>query len=120
MSASQLPTADAIPYVPDGSAAGVLDGVRVVELADERAEYAGLLLAGMGAEVIKVEPPTGSPTRAIGPFDGDIPGPERSLFFAQHNRAKQSVAVDLDNPRQLSRVHSRQSTALARGLWWCM
>jgi crotonobetainyl-CoA:carnitine CoA-transferase CaiB-like acyl-CoA transferase len=83
-----MPTADDIPFVPDGSAAGVLDRVRVVELADERAEYVGLLL-------------------------------ERSLFFALHNRAKQSVAVDLGNPRQLSRVH-RRSTALARGLWWCM
>jgi crotonobetainyl-CoA:carnitine CoA-transferase CaiB-like acyl-CoA transferase len=96
--------ADNVPFVPDGNAAGVLDGVRVVELADERAEYAGLLLAGMGAEVIKLEPPTGSPTRAIGPFDGDVPGPERSLFFALHNRSKQSVAVDLDDPGHLSRV----------------
>jgi crotonobetainyl-CoA:carnitine CoA-transferase CaiB-like acyl-CoA transferase len=33
----------------------VLDGIRVVELADERAEYAGLLLAGMGAEVGAVD-----------------------------------------------------------------
>jgi crotonobetainyl-CoA:carnitine CoA-transferase CaiB-like acyl-CoA transferase len=104
MSANQVPKAGDIPYVPDGGAAGVLDGVRVVELADERAEYVGLLLAGMGAEVIKVEPPRGSPTRTIGPFDGDIPGPERSLFFALHNRAKQSVALDLDNPRQPSRL----------------
>src|SRR5882757_7918826 len=86
-----------VPFVPETSAVGVLDGLRIVELADERAEYAGLLLAGMGAEVIKVEPPGGSPTRAIGPFIGDTAGADRSVFFALHNRAKQSVVLDLDD-----------------------
>src|SRR6185312_8698607 len=38
---------------------GCLDGVRVVEIADEQGEYTGLLLRGLGAEVIKVEPPGG-------------------------------------------------------------
>src|ERR1700687_473518 len=80
--ASQMSISDEVPFVPDTAAAGVLDGVRVVELADERAEYAGLLLAGMGAEVIKVEPPGGAPTRSIGPFVGDIAGPGRLVFFA--------------------------------------
>jgi crotonobetainyl-CoA:carnitine CoA-transferase CaiB-like acyl-CoA transferase len=76
-------------------AASLLDGVRVVEIADEQAEYVGLLLAGLGAEVIKIEPPSGSPTRAIGPFAGDHPDPEGSLYFWHYNRAKQSVALDL-------------------------
>jgi len=40
----------------------------VVEVADERAEYAGLLLAGLGCEVVKIEPPEGNATRRIGPF----------------------------------------------------
>ena len=66
---------------------GMLAGLRVVELADETAEYVGLVLAGLGAEVIKVEPPGGSPTRAIGPFVGDVPGPERSLHFMEIGRA---------------------------------
>ena len=39
---------------------GVLAGIRVIELADEQAEYCGLTLAGLGAEVIKVEPPGGN------------------------------------------------------------
>ena len=47
---------------------GVLEGVRVIEMADEQAEYCGLALAGLGADVVKVEPPGGSPTRKIGPF----------------------------------------------------
>ena len=62
-------------------ARGPLTGVRVIELADEQAEYCGLTLAGLGAEVIKVEPPGGNPTRRIGPFYQDREDPERSLFF---------------------------------------
>src|SRR5690606_18535123 len=63
-----------------------LAGIRVVELADEQAEYCGLALAGLGADVVKVEPPSGSPTRTIGPFYQDRANPERSLFFWQYNR----------------------------------
>ena len=62
---------------------GPLTGVRVIELADEQAEYCGLTLAGLGADVIKVEPTGGSPTRCIGPFYQDQENPERSLFFWQ-------------------------------------
>jgi crotonobetainyl-CoA:carnitine CoA-transferase CaiB-like acyl-CoA transferase len=60
---------------------GPLTGIRVIELADEQAEYCGLTLAGLGADIIKVEPPGGSPTRRIGPFYQDRVDPERSLFF---------------------------------------
>jgi crotonobetainyl-CoA:carnitine CoA-transferase CaiB-like acyl-CoA transferase len=74
---------------------GMLEGLRVIEVADERAEYTGLLLAGLGAEVIKVEPPEGSATRRIGPFLEDSPGPERSLFFWNYNRNKKSVVLDI-------------------------
>jgi crotonobetainyl-CoA:carnitine CoA-transferase CaiB-like acyl-CoA transferase len=73
---------------------GMLAGLRVIEVADERAEYVGLLLAGLGCEVIKVEPPEGSATRRIGPFLNDDPGPERSLFFWNYNRNKKSVVLD--------------------------
>jgi crotonobetainyl-CoA:carnitine CoA-transferase CaiB-like acyl-CoA transferase len=75
---------------------GMLAGLRVIEIADERAEYVGLLLAGLGAEVVKIEPPEGSGTRRIGPFLEDRPGPERSLFFWNYNRGKQSVVLDLE------------------------
>jgi crotonobetainyl-CoA:carnitine CoA-transferase CaiB-like acyl-CoA transferase len=102
--AHQMASADDVPHVPDRIARGVLDGIRVVEIADERAEYAGLLLAGMGAQVIKVEPPNGSTTRSIGPFAGDVAEPDRSLFFALHNRAKLSVAIDFNDPAQLDHL----------------
>ena len=77
--------------------ATMLDGVRVIEVADEKAEYAGLLLAGLGADVIKVEPPGGGSTRRIGPFYQDRPDPSGSLFFWHYNRAKRSVAFDLES-----------------------
>lgn len=82
---------------PDSPGATMLDGVRVVEVADEQAEYVGLLLAGLGAEVVKVEPPAGSSTRRIGPFHRDQRDPESSLYFWHYNRAKRSIALDLDD-----------------------
>lgn len=76
-----------------------LDGLRVVELADESAEYCGLVLMGLGAEVIKVEPPEGNSTRRIGPFVGDAEDdPEASLYFWHYNRGKRSVVIDQDTP----------------------
>src|SRR3954452_12237004 len=80
-----------------GTGAGSnLDGLRVVEIANELAEYCGLLLAGLGADVIKVEPPGGAPSRAIGPFLDDKPDKERSIYFWHYNRAKRSVTLDLE------------------------
>jgi crotonobetainyl-CoA:carnitine CoA-transferase CaiB-like acyl-CoA transferase len=78
---------------------GMLAGLRVIEVADERAEYTGLLLAGLGAEIIKIEPPEGNATRRIGPFLEDQPGLERSLFFWNYNRNKKSVVLDLREKR---------------------
>lgn len=79
---------------PEALKPGMLAGLRVVEFADELGEYCGLLLQGLGAEVIKVEPTGGSPSRHIGPFYEDRPDPERSLFFWAYNRGKQSVCID--------------------------
>src|SRR5580693_6099443 len=75
---------------------GPLEGVRVIELADESAEYCGRLLAGLGADVVKAEPPEGSPSRSYGPFAGDEPGVDRSLAFWADNVGKRSVVVRSD------------------------
>ncbi len=77
---------------------GMLAGLRVIEVADELAEYTGLLLAGLGADVVKIEPPGGSPTRRIGPYLDDQPHPERSLFFWNYNRGKRSVTLEPREP----------------------
>ncbi len=74
---------------------GCFDDIRVLEIGDEKGEFAGYMLAGEGADVIKIEPPEGSPSRRIGPFYEDQPGPERSLFFWQYNRAKRGISLDL-------------------------
>jgi len=75
---------------------GPLDGVRVLELSDETADYCGRLLAGLGADVVKAEPTGGSPARAIGPFLDDEPGADRSLAFWADNVGKRSIVVDDD------------------------
>lgn len=75
----------------------VYEGLRVIELADDPGgELTGHLLAGMGADVIKVEPPQGSPTRSVGPFVGHDANPDDSLTFWYYNGNKRSVIVDLD------------------------
>jgi crotonobetainyl-CoA:carnitine CoA-transferase CaiB-like acyl-CoA transferase len=78
-------------------APGALQGLKVLEISGEMADYCGLLLAGMGADVVKIEPREGSPSRRIGPFAGDLPDPERSLFFWNYNRDKRSVVLDLES-----------------------
>jgi crotonobetainyl-CoA:carnitine CoA-transferase CaiB-like acyl-CoA transferase len=78
-------------------APGILSGLRVIEEADETAEYCGLILAGLGAEVVKLEPPEGAATRRIGPFLNDQPGPERSLHFWAYNRGKHSVIGSIES-----------------------
>ena len=75
----------------------LLDGVRVIEVGDEVSAYAGKLLAGLGADVIKVEPPEGCSTRNIGPFYEDEPGPERSLYWWHYSIGKRSVTLDLES-----------------------
>ncbi|HET6240180.1 MAG TPA: CoA transferase [Acetobacteraceae bacterium] len=90
-----MPDDNGLGLMLGDSGPGMLAGLRVIEVADERAEYAGLLLAGLGAEVIKIEPPEGNTTRRIGPFLDDTPGLDRSLFFWNYNRNKKSVVLDL-------------------------
>lgn len=73
-----------------------LDGLRVIELTSERCALAGKLLADMGADVIVVEPPGGSPMRAYEPFADDQPDPEGALWWWHYNTSKRSVVLDLD------------------------
>lgn len=76
-----------------------LDGTRVLEIAQSpAAAYCGRLMADHGAEVIKVEPAGGDPTRKLPPFmdgrsDADAGGPHQFL-----NANKSSVCLDLATP----------------------
>ena len=71
-------------------------GLRVVEVAfDPAGEMAGLQLAHMGAQVTKVEPPGGAPSRHRGPYAGDRQDPEASLPFWFYNSSKTGAVISL-------------------------
>ena len=73
---------------------GALAGIRVVEFTEIIAgPFGGMLLAQMGAEVIKVEPPAGEPWRLIAQF---IPTESRS--FISLNHGKKGITLDLTTP----------------------
>lgn len=74
---------------------GALQGIKVLEIGDELTQYAGKLLADMGAEVIKIEPREGAQSRKIGPFYQDNPDINNSLYFWHYNTSKKSVTLDL-------------------------
>jgi len=85
---------------------GALEGLRVVELTSEAAALAGKLLADMGAEVIVVEPPSGSILRSRPPFAEDIEDRERSLTWWHYNTSKLGVTLDLDTEADRERFRN--------------
>ncbi|HJN86197.1 MAG: CoA transferase [Dehalococcoidia bacterium] len=79
--------------------AAVLEGITALDLTQGVAgPYCTKLLAGMGAEVIKVETPaTGDPSRGLGPFVNDDPHPEKSLLFLYLNTGKKGLTLDIQS-----------------------
>lgn len=77
---------------------GPLDGTTVLELSETAAgAYCGRLLAGFGAAVTLIEPPTGAPLRRRGPFRDDIPDTEGGATHLHLNRRKQSLRINLQS-----------------------
>ena len=73
-----------------------LDDVVVLDLTQHVAgPYATRMLADLGADVIKVEPPGGDSSRQLGPFPNDEPHREKSGLFFYLNCNKRSVVLDL-------------------------
>jgi benzylsuccinate CoA-transferase BbsE subunit len=89
----------------------MLSPYRVLDLTDGRAELATFVLAGFGADVVKVEPPGGSPSRQEDPTAPDEPSSLASLRFHAYNRGKRSVVLDLDRPDDRRRFLSLVATA---------
>jgi formyl-CoA transferase len=75
---------------------GALSGYRVLDLADSWGAYCCKLLADLGADVLKIEPPEGDSGRAMPPFVNDIPHPEKSLYFLHRNAGKRGMTLNLE------------------------
>jgi hypothetical protein len=81
-----------------------LEGVRVVEMTRMvMGPTCGMILAQLGAEVIKVEPPAGDKTHALGGMG--------TAFFPLFNRGKRSVVPDLEKPEDRDTMHRLLETA---------
>jgi crotonobetainyl-CoA:carnitine CoA-transferase CaiB-like acyl-CoA transferase len=74
----------------------MLEPYRVLDLTTERGLLCGQILADLGADVIKVEPPGGSAVRRLRPFYQDIAEPNRSIYWWAYNRNKRSITLNLD------------------------
>src|SRR5919198_270430 len=77
----------------------ILGDTRVLDLSQDVAgPFCTKLLAGLGAEVIKIEPPgTGDVTRRTGPFVHETPHAEQSAAFLYLNTGKKSITLDLQS-----------------------
>jgi crotonobetainyl-CoA:carnitine CoA-transferase CaiB-like acyl-CoA transferase len=65
-------------------------------LTTERGLLCGQILGDLGADVIKIEPPSGSPARRLGPFYQDQPHPDRSLYWWAYNRNKRGITLNIE------------------------
>ncbi len=89
---------------------GPLDGIRVLEIGHMLAgPYCGLLLADLGADVVKIEPATGDIGRRVSPH---YIGPHNA-YFASLNRNKRSVVIDLATPAGQAELHGLCRSAQA-------
>ncbi len=75
-----------------------LTGYRVLDLAGPLGFHCGKLLADMGADVVKIEPPGGDEARRVPPFKDDSPHPEKSLYFLHFNTNKRGITLDIEKP----------------------
>ena len=82
------------PEIETGESPGPLAGTRVLDLSRMiSGPLCGRLLADLGADVVKIEPPGGDPTRRVPPFVDGI-----SPYYAQANAGKRNVGIDLKAP----------------------
>ena len=77
---------------------GPLTGYRVLDLGGPLSLHCTKLLADMGADVIKIEPPSGDVSRRVPPFKDDTPHLEKSLYFLHFNTNKRGITLDVEKP----------------------
>jgi crotonobetainyl-CoA:carnitine CoA-transferase CaiB-like acyl-CoA transferase len=81
--------------MPEPAAKGFLSPYRVLDLTDHRGLLAGCMLGKLGADVIQVEPPSGSCARRVGPFAAGVPEAERSLYWSAYSSFKRGITCDI-------------------------
>jgi len=75
-------------------------GLKVIEYGENiSAPYCAKLMAGLGAEVIKIETPAGDEARSNGPFPGNIPDIEKSGLFLSLNANKTGITLNLNKKK---------------------
>jgi len=74
----------------------LLGAYRGLDLTDEKGLLCGRILADLGAQVIKIEPPQGDLARKTGPFYHDIPTPDRSLYWFACNVNKKGITLNIE------------------------
>jgi crotonobetainyl-CoA:carnitine CoA-transferase CaiB-like acyl-CoA transferase len=80
---------------------GALKQLKVLEIAEGiSGPYCGKLMAGLGADVIKIEPPHGDAARQTGPFPNDTLDPEASGLFLYLNTGKRSLTLDIEQDNE--------------------
>ncbi len=90
---------------------GPLQGYRVLDFTAEIGHLCGKLLAEMGADVIKVEPPGGDPVRRLGPFYHDGPDVNKSLWWFTLNSSKRGITLGIDTNQGRQLLDCLLSTA---------
>ena len=85
-----------MPRFDDYTGEHLIPPYRILDLTDRRAAFCARLLADYGADVVKVEPPHGDPSRRLGPYPDDAPHSERSLDFMFYNTNKRAITLDLE------------------------
>ena len=73
----------------------LLSRYRALDLTDEKGMMCGKILADLGMDIIKIEPPGGDPARNLGPFYHNQPDPEKSLFWFALNMNKRGITLNV-------------------------
>ncbi|MYC02752.1 MAG: CoA transferase, partial [Chloroflexi bacterium] len=88
---------------------GALGPYRIIDLTAEVGALSSMVLAGLGADVIRVERPGGHPTRRRGPMLRE--DETSSLYWAQMNAGKRSITLDLEDETDRERLRGLCETA---------
>ena len=84
---------------------------RALDLTEGGFNWCGKVLADLGADVIKIEPPEGSPSRLMGPFMDDAEDSDHSLFWFAYCLNKRSVVLDIEDRKDRDALSELAATA---------